>query len=570
MEEKVTPLFALRHSAAHLLAQAVTELYPDTQLTIGPVTEHGFFYDFLPQKNFTIDDLPVIEKRMHELAKKNYPITGGQVPKSEAAALYSENKFKQELIDGIAGETVGIYYQGDFFDLCRGGHVERLGEIKHFKLTAVSGSYWRADRSGIALQRITGVAFLTKKDMDDYFQRVEEAQKYDHRTLGPQLDLFSFHEESAGGVFFHPKGTIVFHELLAWSRHLQKKDKYLEIKTPLLNHESLYKTSGHYDNYKENAYEVMVENHPHWIRPMNCPSCVLFFKQKPHSYRELPMRIAEYGLCHRYELSGVLHGLFRVRSFTQDDAHIFCMPDQLEDEIVQVLELTQKLYEPFGFTELKIAVATRPVKSMGTDEMWTNATSSLTKGLDRLSLGYEIKDGEGAFYGPKIEIQIEDRLGRLWQCGTVQVDFNMPHNFKIGVVQSDQSKAEPVIIHRAIYGSIERFMGVLIEHTKGHLPFWLAPVQMTILTITDKQESGAREYQKQLEAAGFRVELDGSSDKISAKIRRSQLSKIPMMLVVGGREIEQGVVTVRRSDGSQESGVSIEALIEKANALKIY
>ncbi len=569
MEEKVTPLFALRHSAAHLLAHAVSQLYPGTKMTIGPVTEHGFFYDFLPEKNFTIDDLPVIEKRMHELAKKNYAIEGGQVPKDQARSMYPDNQFKQELIDGIEGETVGIYHQGDFFDLCRGGHVETLGEIKYFKLTAVSGSYWRADRNGIPLQRISGVAFLTKESFDQHFQQIEEAKLYDHRLLGQQLDLFSFHEESAGGVFFHDKGNKVYNLLIAYSRHLQQDD-YLEIKTPLLNHESLYVTSGHHANYKENAYEVMVEEAPHWVRPMNCPSCVLYFSERPHSYRELPMRIAEYGVCHRYELSGVLHGLFRVRSFTQDDAHIFCLPEQIEDEVVKVMELAQTLYASFGFDDLIIAVSTRPEKSMGTDAMWEIATAGLCSALDRLGLKYAMQPGEGAFYGPKIEIKIKDRLGREWQCGTVQVDPNMPHNFKLGVVQADQTKVEPVMIHRAIYGSIERFMGMLLEHTKGHLPFWLAPVQMTVLTITEQQSEGALQYQKMLKKAGFRVEVDDSNDKISAKIRRAQLSKIPMMLVVGAREIEQGQVTLRHVDGTQEAGLSIDALIAKAESLLLW
>jgi threonyl-tRNA synthetase len=566
MEEKVTPLFALRHSAAHLLAHAVTELFPGTQLTIGPVTEHGFFYDFLPQRNFTIDDLPIIEKRMHELAKKNYAIEGGQVPKSKARSMYPDNQFKQELIEGIEGETVGIYHQGEFFDLCRGGHVDRIGEIKYFKLTAVSGSYWRADRSGIALQRISGVAFLTQEELDAHFLRIEEAQKYDHRLLGQQLDLFSFHEESAGGVFFHDKGNKVFNLLVAYSRHLQEED-YIEIKTPILNHESLYMTSGHHAHYKENAYEVVVEGAPHWMRPMNCPSCVLYFSERPHSYKELPLRVAEYGLCHRYELSGVLHGLFRVRSFTQDDAHIFCMLDQVEDEVVKVMELAQKLYAAFGFTALKIAVSTRPEKSMGTDEWWERATSALTNALKRLSLDYTIQEGEGAFYGPKIEIKIEDRLGREWQCGTVQVDPNLPHNFKLSVIQSDQSRTMPIMIHRAIYGSIERFMGILLEQTKGHLPFWLAPVQFAILTITDQQNEAAVNYKKALKKAGFRVEIDDSNDKISAKIRRAQMSKIPMMIVLGAREAESGLLTIRHSNGTQEADLSIEALIEKSRTL---
>lgn len=569
MSEQVTPLHALRHSAAHLLAQAVLELFPGTQLTIGPVTEHGFFYDVLPPRTFTPEDLPVIEKRMHELAKKNYPIVGGQVPKDEARALYTDNKFKLELIDGIPGDTVGIYHQGDFFDLCKGGHVDALGEIKHFKLTAVSGSYWRADRNGIALQRISGVAFMTKEDLDGYFTRLEEAKLYDHRLLGQQLDMFSFHDEAVGGVFFHDKGVKVYNELIAFSRHMQQDD-YQEIKTPILNNESLYKTSGHYDNYKENAYITDVDEVPHWIRPMNCPSCVLIYSEKPHSYRELPLRIAEYGMCHRYELSGVLHGLFRVRTFTQDDAHIYCMPDQVQAEVVKVLKLAQAIYAPFKFANVRMALSTRPEKSMGSDEMWDTAIAALKGALEACGVDYVMQEGEGAFYGPKIEIKIEDRIGREWQCGTVQVDPNMPVNFKLEAVQADQSRATPVMIHRAIYGSVERFFGIILEHFKGHLPFWLAPVQIRVLTITDDQMSYAAELAAEFKKAGFRIEIDRSGDKISAKIRKAQVEKIPWMLVLGAKEMEQRVVTLRHVSGEQEFNLSLEALLAKARELLIF
>jgi threonyl-tRNA synthetase len=557
-------IMVLRHSAAHLLAHAVMELYPGTLPTIGPATATGFFYDFLPSKNFTQKDLPLIEERMHEIAKKNHPIVGGQVPKAQAAELYKNNQFKLELIEGIEGDTVGIYHQGDFFDLCKGGHITSLGEIKYFKLTGISGSYWRADRNGIALQRISGVVFFTQQEMDDYFKDLEEAKKSDHRHLGQQLDLFTFHDEAPGSVFFHDKGVKLFNTLVAYSRYMQQDD-YQEIRTPILNNESLYKISGHYDNYHHHAYVTAVEDTNYWIRPMNCPSCVLLFAQRPRSYRELPLRISEYGLCHRFELSGVLHGLFRVRSFTQDDAHIFCSLEQMAQEAIKVLQLAITMYNKFGFEKIKWAVSTRPEKYIGDERAWEIATKTLKDALETLDCNYIVQEGEGAFYGPKIEIKIEDRMGREWQCGTLQVDFNMPQRFDLSYIQADQQRAQPVMLHRAIYGSIERFLGILIEHYKGHFPFFLAPVQCMVLTITDDQKTYAHDIARLLEKrAKIRVKVNTSSDPISGQIKDAQLMGIPWMLVLGKKEVANNTITIRYLDGKQEFNIDHETLIERA------
>lgn len=561
--DKSQRLHNLRHSAAHLLAQAILELYPTTLLTIGPATEEGFFYDVLPAKNFKEEDIAKIEERMHELARKNYKIEGGQIPKNEARKLFPQNRFKLELIDGIPGETVGIYHQGPFFDLCKGGHVDSIGDIKFFKLMGISGSYWRADRNGQPLQRISGVAFETKEEMDAYFKRLEEAKNNDHRSLGKQLDLFSFHEEAPGAPFFHAKGLAIFNELINFSRQMQKND-YSEVKTPIILNESLWHRSGHYEHYKNNMFFTQTENVNYCIRPMNCPGAALLFKEKPRSYRELPLRLSEYGLVHRCELSGVLHGLLRVRAFTQDDAHIFCSLDQVESEVSNVLELADKIYSKFGFSKIVYALSTRPESFSGTEEMWQKAEAALHSSMKARGLEYKIQEGEGAFYGPKIEIKIEDTMGREWQCGTVQLDFNMPINFGLEYIRSDQEKATPVMVHRAIFGSIERFLGILLEHYKGHFPFWIAPVQIRILKITDAQQNYANTILEALQEANIRVELDHSSDQISAQIRRAQMDKIPWMVVLGKKEQEQNTITLRYVNGQQEFGISLEELLQKA------
>jgi len=568
-DQKQEYLHNLRHSAAHLIAHAVMELYPDTLLTIGPVTETGFFYDFLPTKNFKEEDLPLIEARMHEIAKRGYFITGRQVAKDEARKLYAHNKFKRELIDQIPDETVGIYTQGDFYDLCRGGHVDEVGAVKYFKLMSISGSYWRADRSGQALQRITGVCFATQKELDAHLKMLEDVQAYDHRRLGKQLDMFSFHEVAPGIPFFHNKGLLVYNKLIDFLRHL-RGNTYQEIKTPQIMHELLWRTSGHYDNYRENMYFTCVEDANFCVKPMNCPGSILHYAEKPHSYRELPMRLAEFGNVHRFELSGTLHGLFRVRAFTQDDAHIYCTIDQIESEILRLMELVGKLYAKFGFTEVKRFLSTRPEKSMGSDEAWEKATYALKNALDTSGFTYQVEEGGGAFYGPKIDMKIVDAMGREWQCGTIQVDFTQPENFKLEYVDSDQSRKRPVMIHVALYGSIENFLGILLEHTKGVLPFWITPIQVRVLTITDAQQAYAQSIVKALSEVGIRVELDETGDQISAKIRRAQVEKIPWMLVIGQKEVDQQTVTLRHGDGKQEFGLALTDVVSRAKAEATY
>ncbi|MDQ5890418.1 MAG: threonyl-tRNA synthetase [Candidatus Dependentiae bacterium] len=555
----------LRHSCAHLAAQAVLEIYPGTLLTIGPTTEHGFFYDFLPEHNFKEEDLPRIEAKMHEIAARAYDVVGGQVSKEKARPLFAHNRFKMEMLEAIPGDTVGVYSQGSFTDLCRGGHVENIKVLKHFKLTGISGSYWRADRNGQPLQRISGIAFATKEDLAAYEKQVADALTYDHRSLGKQLDLFSFRQESPGAAFFHPRGTVIYNELINFSRKLQQ-DTYQEIKTPLIMHESLWHTSGHYENYKENMYFTQIDEQTHCVRPMNCPSSVMVYQEGLHSYRALPLRLSEYGLVHRYELSGVLHGLFRVRTFTQDDAHIFCTPDQIQQEVAGVLSLAEAIYKKFGFEEISYALSTRPEKSLGDAAQWEQAIKALADAMTHRGIAYKLQEGEGAFYGPKIEIRIKDAMGRQWQCGTVQVDFCLPENFDIDYVSSDQSRQRPVMIHRAIYGSIERFMGILLEHYKGRVPFWIAPEQVRIMTITDAQADYAYTVLAHLKHLGVRATIDTTSDKINAKIKRAQLMQIPWMFVLGDKEREQNTVTLRQLDGSQRFGIALDALGELVRA----
>jgi len=565
--EKNEQLHNVRHSAAHLLAHAVQQLFPGTKKTIGPVTETGFFYDFQPLRNFKEEDLEIIEQRMRELSEKNYPIVGGQVPKEEARELFKDNPFKLELIDGIEGDTVGVYRQEDFFDLCKGGHTKSTGQVKHFKLTGISGAYWRANRDGIPLQRITGIAFESKKDLDDYQQRLEDLKLYDHRVLGKQLDLFTFHDVAPGMPFFHNKGLVVFNKLIAHLRTFNST-AYQEIRTPMIMNESLWRTSGHYDNYKENMYFTSVEDTSFCVKPMNCPGSILVYQEKPHSYRELPLRLAEFGSVHRFELSGSLHGMFRVRAFTQDDAHVYCTVDQIESEVSKMLDLAHKLYATFGFKDIKIGLSTRPASTnLGTSDTWDQATTSLKNALDNLGLKYVLQEGDGAFYGPKIDLKLYDVLGREWQCGTIQVDFVQPLNFDLEYIDSDQSRKKPVIIHRALYGSIERFFGIILEHFKGHLPFWLAPIQVRILTITDSQQEYAQEIYDRLIKSNIRAEIDRSGDQISAKIRKAQVEKLPWMLVVGQKEVDARTVTLRTTDGKQQFGITIDDIVERAQTL---
>ena len=566
MKEK--DLSVLRHSAAHLLAHAIKELYPSTILTIGPATKEGFFYDFLPEKNFKDEDLARIEERMHELSRKNIPLTHKQISKDVARELYKNNPFKLELISEIPGDTVGLAEQGDFYDLCRGGHVASTGEIKYFKLLYISGSYWRADKENSPLQRITGTAFFTQEDLDAFIQQKEDAIQFDHRRLGKELDLFSFHEEGVGFPFFHPRGTIVLNELMAHIRKYLRKAHYQELSTPIMLSDQLWRRSGHYEHYKDNMYFSIIEGHSYALKPMNCPAAILVYKERPHSYRELPLRWSDFGRLHRHELSGVLSGLFRVRAFSQDDAHIFCTKEQIEQEIIDFIAVHDEVLKPFGFGNIVIGVSTRPAKAMGSDELWDVATKALINGLDKAGKTYAIYEGEGAFYGPKIEFGIEDSLKRVWQCGTIQVDFFQPENFDLSYISPEGTKERPVMLHRAIYGSFERFFGIILEHFKGRLPFWLSPVQMKILTITDEQKEYAHTIMNALFDYGVRVEIDNSSDPIAGQIKRAQLERVPLMVVIGKKEMENKTVTLRDLDGKQEFGVSFEALLQKIDTLK--
>jgi threonyl-tRNA synthetase len=567
MDEKQQYLHNLRHTAAHVVAQAVLQLYPGTKITIGPVTEHGFFYDFLPTQSFKEEDLPKIEARMRELTAKNFQMTGRQVPKDEARKIWADNPFKLELIEDIPGDTVGAYTQGDFTDLCRGGHLEYIGELKYFKLTAISGSYWRARRDGQALQRISGIAFATQEDMDAYFKMVEEAEMYDHRRLGKELELFSFHDEAPGMPFFLAKGLTLYNGLIEFLRKLRGPVDYQEIRTPLILDEQLWKTSGHYAHYKDNMYFTKIDEGFSCVKPMNCPGSVLMYKERPRSYRELPLRLAEFGYVHRHELSGALHGLFRVRAFIQDDQHVYATLDQLGGEVDRLITMANRLYKAFDFKNVIYKLSTRPEKSMGSDEMWEKSTEALRSALERHGIAFTVEDGDGAFYGPKIDIKIEDRMGRLWQCGTVQVDFNLAVNFDASYIAADQSRQRPVVVHCALYGSIERFIGVILEHFKGRLPFWIAPVQARVLMISEKQADYAAGVAAALRAGGLRVELDQSNDQISAQIRRAQVDKVPWMVVVGGKEVEQGTVTLRDLEGKQEFGLTTTILLDRAKLL---
>lgn len=563
-------LSIIRHSAAHLLAQAVTQLFPDTILTIGPATKTGFFYDFQPTTNFKETDLELITARMKELAEQNIPLTHEDMPKEQARELYKNNPFKLELIDGIEGNTVGIARQGTFYDLCRGGHVATTGELKHFMLTSISGSYWRAERDNAQLQRISGIIFASEKELKDFVHLQEEAAKNDHRKLGKEMDLFSFHDEGPGFPFYHPKGKLIINTLQAFIRKIWQDNNYKEIATPAMLDASLWKRSGHDDHYRKNMYFCSIDERDYAVKPMNCPGSILIFQERPRSYKELPLKLAEFGHVHRYELSGVLHGLFRARAFTIDDSHLYCMVDQIEDQVTNIIRLIDFALAKIGFTTVSYAVSTRPESSMGSDASdvyWQKATEALMNALKNSNKTFVIQEGEGAFYGPKIEVTIEDCMGRKWQCSTVQVDFFMPRSFDISYIASNGQKEHPVILHQAILGSIERFFGVLLEHSKGHLPFWLAPEQVRMLPITDAQNGYAHTIAAALKNANIRVTVDESSNPLSGKIKDAQLERIPWMLVVGAKEAEQNTITLRHASGKQEFGLTLEAIVAQAQEL---
>ena len=568
-EKDSDALEILRHSCAHLLAMAVKELFPSAQVTIGPVIEDGFFYDFAFERSFTMDDLAKIEKRMEELAAKDTPVIRSVMSRPDAIKLFESmgEQYKVEIIGSIPGEEdLSFYQQNDFIDLCRGPHVPSLGKLKAFKLMKVAGAYWRGDSNNAMLQRVYGTCWANKKDLQAYLMRLEEAGKRDHRKLGKQLGLFHVQEEAPGMVFWHPNGWTMYQVLEQYMRQVQRDNGYLEVKTPQVVDRVLWERSGHWSNYADNMFTTHSENRDYAIKPMNCPCHVQIFNQGLKSYRDLPLRLAEFGACHRNEPSGSLHGLMRVRGFTQDDAHIFCTEEQIGKEAADFIALTLQVYKDFGFDEVALKLSTRPVKRVGSDELWDSAEAAMAKALNDAGLDWELQPGEGAFYGPKIEFSLKDCLGRVWQCGTLQLDFNLPTRLDASFVAEDNTRRPPVMLHRAILGSFERFIGVLIEHYAGLLPPWLAPVQAVVMNITDHQAEASQKFVNQLKAQGFRVLSDLRNEKIGFKIRERTLERIPYLLVVGDREVEQNTVSVRTRDGKDLGSMSIPEFADKLRA----
>ena len=556
----------LRHSTAHLLAHAVKELFPEAQVTIGPVIENGFYYDFTYKRPFTPEDLTTIEKKMAELAKKDFPVTRKVMPRDQAVALFESmgEKYKAEIIRAIPpDQEISLYSQDGFTDLCRGPHVPSTGKLKVFKLMRVAGAYWRGDSKNEMLQRIYGTAWAKQEDQDAYLRMLEEAEKRDHRRLGTQLDLFHMQEEAPGLVFWHPKGWTLWQQVEQYMRRVYRDNGYSEVRGPQILDVSLWKRTGHWDNFRENMYFTESEKRQYALKPMNCPGHILIFNKGLRSYRDLPLRYGEFGSCHRNEPSGALHGLMRVRGFVQDDGHIFCTEDQILDECVAYTALLQKVYARFGFTDITYKVATRPPRRIGDDAQWDRAEAALMKSMKESKCSYAVSPGEGAFYGPKIEYSLKDAIGRLWQCGTMQVDFSMPGLLGAEYVGEDNARHTPVMLHRAIVGSMERFLGILIEHHGGAFPLWLAPEQLVVLNITEHQAAYADSVAARLREAGFRAKSDLRNEKISYKIREHSLQKLPYQLVVGDKEKQAGSVAVRTRGGEDLGAMALEAFIER-------
>lgn len=538
----------IRHSTAHIMAQAVARLHPDTHFGIGPAINDGFYYDFDSEHTFTPEDLASLEAEIDKIVKADLPFQRREVSRAEALKIFEERgeKYKVELINDLPEDAViSIYEQGDFLDLCAGPHVPSTGKIKAVKLMSIAGAYWRGSEKNKMLQRIYGTAFPKKSQLEEYLFRLEEAKKRDHRKLGAELELFALFDEGPGFPFFFPKGMVLRNQLENFWREEHKKAGYHEIKTPIILNRSLWEQSGHWNHYKENMYFTEIDEQDFCVKPMNCPGSLLVYRSQLHSYRDLPLRMGELGLVHRHELSGALHGLMRVRAFTQDDAHLFMLPSQIKDEIVGVIELIDHIYKVFGF-EYHVELSTKPEKAMGSDEIWEMATNALKDALVAKGMDFVINEGDGAFYGPKIDFHLKDCLGRTWQCGTIQLDFQMPERFDLTYVGEDGQKHRPVMIHRVVFGSIERFIGILTEHFAGAFPTWLSPVQVKVLTVTDRAREYANQLAAQLEAANIRVEIDGRNEKIGYKIREAQMQKVPYMLVLGDKEVEQATVAVRK------------------------
>ena len=556
----------LRHSTAHLLAYAVKELFPEAQVTIGPVIENGFYYDFAYKRPFTPEDLAKIEARMAELAKKDYPVVREVWPRDKAAEFFRSTgeHYKAEIIASIpAGEEVSLYREGDFVDLCRGPHVPSTGKLRVFKLMKVAGAYWRGDSRNEMLQRIYGTAWAKKDELDAYLHMLEEAEKRDHRKLGRQLDLFHLQDEAPGMVFWHPKGWVIWQEVEQYMRRLLAANGYQEVRTPQVMDRVLWEKSGHWENYAEHMFTTRAEERDYAVKPMNCPGHVQIFNQGIKSYRDLPLRLAEFGSCHRNEPSGALHGIMRVRGFVQDDAHIFCTEEQILAESAAFIDLLRKVYADFGFNDILVKLSTRPEKRIGSDETWDRAEAALRQALDAKGLKYELQPGEGAFYGPKIEFSLKDCLNRVWQCGTLQLDFSLPGRLGAEYVAEDNSRRQPVMLHRAILGSMERFIGILIEHHAGAFPLWLSPVHAVVMNISAHQADYAEAVAEKLRLAGLRAVSDLRNEKISYKIREHSLQKLPYQLVVGDKEKAAGLVAVRARGGQDLGQMTLETLIER-------
>ena len=559
-------LEVIRHSTAHLLAYAVKELFPDAQVTIGPVIEHGFYYDFSYSRPFTPEDLENIEKKMQEIASRDLPITRKVLRRNDAVEYFKliKENYKAEIIESIpADQEVSLYSEGEFTDLCRGPHVPSTGKLKVFKLMKVAGAYWRGDSKNEMLQRIYGTAWTTKEDLQNHLFMLEEAEKRDHRKLGKQLDLFHMQDEAPGMVFWHPKGWSIWQEVENYMRKMFLDFGYQEVKTPTVMDKTLWEKSGHWQNYRDNMFTTSSENRDYAVKPMNCPGHIQIFNNALHSYRELPLRLAEFGSCHRNEPSGSLHGLMRVREFTQDDAHIFCTEGQIKDEVAQFIVMLFKAYKDFGFKDILVKLSTRPEKRVGSDETWDRAEAALKAALFENNLKFDLQLGEGAFYGPKIEFTLKDSLSRLWQCGTIQLDFNLPERLGAEYVTEDNSRKHPVMLHRAIVGSMERFIGILIEHYSGAMPLWLAPTQAVILNIADAHADYASKVMDELIKNHIRCDSDLRNEKITYKIREHSLQKIPYLLIVGDKEVEAGQVAVRTRKGEDLGSMSIKLLIDR-------
>ncbi len=554
------------HSSSHIMAQAVQALFPDTKLAIGPAIEEGFYYDFDTEHTFTPDDFKAIEKKMKEIVRKNLPFQKKTLKKEEAIGLFKKRGevYKIELLQEIPDEEVTIYQQGDFIDLCRGPHIPSTGKVKAFKLLSLAGAYWRGNEKNKMLQRIYGISFDSSEALSHYLKMIEEAKRRDHRKIGKDLDLYSFQEEGIGFPFFHPKGMIIRNLLEDFWREEHRKQGYQEIKTPIILNKSLWIKSGHWDHYKENMYFTKIDEQDFAVKPMNCPGGILVYKNRLHSYRELPLRIAELGLVHRHELSGVLHGLFRVRSFTQDDAHIYMRPSQIKEEVQKLIDFEGFFYRTFGF-DYNIELSTKPENAMGSDDVWEKATNSLKEALDDKGLPYKINEGDGAFYGPKIDFHLKDCLGRSWQCGTIQLDFLMPELFELYYINPKGEKEQPVMLHRTILGSLERFIGILIEQFAGSLPTWIAPVQVRLLPIADRHIEYGKKLEKMFSDCNIRVELDENNEKIGAKIRNAEMQKIPYMLIFGDKEVGKNMINIRKQGKGDLGPSTMEQFISQLN-----